>query len=74
MSPKELENKIDDIVSKSDNGLIVLKNQIGQLIKQNEMLYEQVTKAQSWKIKAIDLILGAFIGSIVSLILSILFL
>jgi len=72
MSSKQLKSKIEEVVSKSDNVLDALKYQIAQLIKQNENLYEQAKRAQSWKTKCVDLLLGAILGGIVSLILSVL--
>ena len=70
MSPKELQNEIEQIASESENEAQELKHQIGQLIKQNDKIYQNLKKAQSWKIKAIDLILGALVGGILSIILT----
>jgi hypothetical protein len=70
MSPKELQNEIEQIASESENEAQELKHQIEQLINQNDKMYQSLKKAQSWKTKAIDLILGALVGGILSIILT----
>lgn len=66
IEPETLEKEIIERAQHSRNSEESLKNQLHQLITQNAELYKRFKEENSWKSKAVDYIVGAFIGAVVS--------
>jgi predicted HTH transcriptional regulator len=69
----QLEEIITNRVKKTKNSENTLKELIHQLLVQNSELSERFKKAQSWKNKSIDYIIGAAIGAAFSIALQVIF-
>jgi predicted HTH transcriptional regulator len=66
-SINQLEEIITNRAQKSENSENILKEQIHQLLVQNSELTERFKKAQNWKNKLVDYIIGAAIGAAFSM-------
>ena len=69
----QLEEIITDRAQKSENSENVLKEQLHQLLVQNSELVERFKKAQGWKNKLVDYVIGAAIGVAFSIALQAIF-
>ena len=69
----QLEEIITNRAQKSENSENVLKEQLHQLLVQNSELAERFKKAQDWKNKLVDYVIGAAIGVSFSIALQAIF-